>query len=200
MVVPDWVLAQSPPDWADRYGPRIDEGRLPDTKDERLVLATQIGADGLALLRAIGAPDAPPWLSTVPAVITLWRVLIQNYAWADQTTLRWRTNDEIPPAGQYIGSPYDLDARYSIKRSTSWVGYKIHLTESCDADLPHVITNVETTSATTADDAVTPTIHSKLEQRGLRPATHIADTGFHPEGTRCGTDCRERTTVSGGFA
>ena len=95
-----------------------------------------------------------------------------------QSTLRWRTNDEIPPSAQYIGSPYDLEARYSQKRSTSWVGYKVHLTESCDADLPHLITNVETTIATTPDDAVTAQIHASLKQRDLLPDVHLTDMGY----------------------
>ena len=39
-------------------------------------------------------------------------------------------------------SPYDLEARYSTKRDTHWVGYKLHLTETCDADQPDLITQV----------------------------------------------------------
>ena len=41
--------------------------------------------------------------------------------------------DEQPPAAVRITSPYDLEARYSSKRDTHWVGYKLHLTETCDA-------------------------------------------------------------------
>jgi hypothetical protein len=44
------------------------------------------------------------------------RVWVQNYSWADNTTLRWRTTEEAPEAPQYISSPYDHDARYSQKR------------------------------------------------------------------------------------
>jgi hypothetical protein len=58
------------------------------------------------------------------------------------------------------------------------VGYKIHLTESCDDDLPHIITNVETTSATVSDDAVTEQIHNALQQRDLLPEVHLVDTGY----------------------
>ena len=178
IVVPDWLLGLSPPEWRDRYGPRIEDYRLPESKEDRAAYATLIGADGLLLLRAIDAVDAPRWLRTIPALQTLRRVWIQNYTWTPTEILRWRTNDEIPPAGQFIGSPYDLEARYSPKRSTSWVGYKIHLTESCDPDLPHLITNVETTAAPTSDDAVLPTIHAALQARDLLPAVHLADTGF----------------------
>ena len=41
------------------------------------------------------------------------------------------------PAG-LISSPYDVEARYSTKREVQWVGYKAHLTETCDEDRPHL--------------------------------------------------------------
>jgi transposase len=177
LVVPDWLLAQSHSDWLERYGSRFEDSRLPEAAAERSALATLVGRDGAGLLAAIFTADAPTWLRSVPAVETLRRVWIQNYTWPDDTTLRWRTNEEAPPAGQYISSPYDHDARYSQKRGLIWIGYKIHLTESCDADLPHLITNVETT-ATTSDDAVTARIHEVLKQRELLPSVHLADTGY----------------------
>src|ERR1700751_2045145 len=37
-----------------------------------------------------------------------------------------------------VSSPYDPEAHMSIKRSTIWTGYKAHLTETCDDDLPHL--------------------------------------------------------------
>ena len=52
------------------------------------------------------------------------------------------------------------------------------MTEQCEADLPLLITNVETTTATTADDAVTSTIHEALQERNLLPKLHLVDTGF----------------------
>jgi transposase len=178
IVVPDWLLAHSHPDWLERYGPRMEDYRLPESKDDRVAFATIIGADGLTLLQAITATASHDWLCSIPAVQTLRQVRIQNYAWTEQDTLRWRTNEEIPPSAQYIGSPYDLEARYTQKRSTSWVGYKIHLTESCDADLPHLITNVETTIATTPDDAVTAQIHQSLKQSDLLLDVHLTDMGY----------------------
>jgi transposase len=38
----------------------------------------------------------------------------------------------MPEAARRIESPYEVEARYSTKRSMSWVGYKVHLTESSD--------------------------------------------------------------------
>jgi transposase len=41
--------------------------------------------------------------------------------------------------------------RDGTKRTHTWIGYKVHLTESCDADLPHLVTQVQTTIATGTD-------------------------------------------------
>ena len=49
---------------------------------------------------------------------------------------------------------------------------------ACDDDLPHLITNVETTIGPAADGAATPRIHDALQRRGLLLGTHIVDTGF----------------------
>ena len=39
-------------------------------------------------------------------------------------------------AAQLINSLYDLDAHYGKKRTTLWVGYKVHFSETCDEDAP----------------------------------------------------------------
>jgi transposase len=123
-----------------------------------------MAAHGLYVLeKALSAP-APSWLREVPALRTLWRVWLQNFSWAeDEKTLRLRTSEEIPPGRLFIGSPYDEEARFrgaksaitngqrqlgfstsnSQKRPSSWVGYKVHLTEACEEALPFIITPVE---------------------------------------------------------
>jgi transposase len=177
VVSPEWLCTVSPLDWKDRYTRRAEDDRLPTTQTARAALTLTIGNDGRRLLSAVDHPDAPPWLREIPAVATLRRVWLQNYWW-DGTQLRWREADNIPPAARFISSPYDLDAHYARKHTTQWVGYKVHLTETCDDDLPHLITHVETTIGPAADGAATPQIHVALQQRGLLPGTHIVDTGF----------------------
>jgi hypothetical protein len=86
--------------------------------------------------------------------------------------LRWRTKDEPPPSAVRLASPSDLEARYSSTRETHWVGYQVHLTETCDAGQPDLITQVITTPATTPDAVMGPTIHHDLAQRDLLPGTH----------------------------
>ena len=58
-VVPDWLRTQCPADWAERYGRRLEEYRLPKDLPARQALAAQIGADGHHLLKAARDPAAP---------------------------------------------------------------------------------------------------------------------------------------------
>jgi hypothetical protein len=58
------------------------------------------------------------------------------------------------------------------------VGYKVHLTETCDEKTPHLIVNVETTPATTPDDNMLDTVHDSLKRRELLPAEHLVDKGY----------------------
>jgi hypothetical protein len=70
--------------------------------------------------------------------------------------VRWRGPDERPPAALDLQSPYELEARYSTKRDTQWVGYKAHLSETCDDGYPDLITQALTTPATTPDCVMGP--------------------------------------------
>jgi transposase len=57
----------------------------------------------------------------IPAVEILRQVWVQNYA-CIEGKISWRSSENIPPAALSMGSPYDLEAHYSKKRSTTWVG------------------------------------------------------------------------------
>ena len=175
---PAWMRTHSQPDWVDRYGSRVEDYHLPTSKAERAAYADIIGADGLALLNALDAPTTPAWMRELPAVETLRLAWVQNYTWTTDGCLRWRASDDIPPTALFISSPYDRDAHYSKKRSTSWVGYKVHLTETCDDELPRLITHVETTAAPVDDGAMTTPIHAALKAKDLLPTTHSVDTGY----------------------
>jgi transposase len=176
-VAPAWLRPRLDPAWAERYGPRFDEFRLPKGAAERRALAEAIGADGFRLLGAVYAADAPGWLRAVPAVETLRRVWVQEYYGPDDPP-RWRAAEDLPPASRMINSPHDPEARYSLKRETSWTGYKTHLTETCDPDAPHFVVHVETTPATTPDWNLLAPIHGALAEKGLLPGEHMLDAGY----------------------
>jgi len=77
-----------------------------------------------------------------------------------------------------ICSPYDTEATSGRKSTEWWVGYKVHLTESCDEDPPRLITHVETSLAGKGDVDVTPVIHQALQDKQLLPKEHLTDTNY----------------------
>jgi transposase len=97
--------------------------------------------------------------------------------------VRWREAGDLPPAGRRIDAPYDPEATFGPKRSTTWAGYKVHLTETCEDDQVHPITNVEATPAVAADVDQTAPIHAALAARGLLPSDRLLDAG-HADGER----------------
>ncbi|HYU73336.1 MAG TPA: transposase [Ktedonobacteraceae bacterium] len=89
----------------------------------------------------------------------------------------WIADEDRLPAAKLFYSPYDLDASAGTKRSTHWIGYKVHFTETCDEDLPRLLTQVTTTIAPIPDRAALPDTHAVLEQRDLLPEHHLVDAG-----------------------
>jgi hypothetical protein len=171
VAAPEWLQAHAPQEWYERYGQRVENYRFPKSEAARQELAAIIGADGQFLLDTVEAATDQPWLQTIPAIEILRRV------WTEQSieqegTFRWRTLEEMPAVAEPVCSPYDPEARYSTKRSVEWVGYKVHLTETCDPQTPPVIVNVETTPASTPDDKMAEVVHASLAERRLLPTEH----------------------------
>jgi transposase len=188
-AAPDWLTGVIDPAWVERYGDRIDSWRLPASQSKRTALALQYGRDGYRLLDAVAAASAPEWLRRLPAIEALRRIWIQQYYRridaSGEQVIRRESEHGLPPGRLTLHSPYDLDARYSKKHDTGWVGYKIHLTETChpcapDGGLaaPNLITDVATTAATVPDQAMTDSIHHRLTARGLNPDEHTVDSGY----------------------
>jgi hypothetical protein len=127
-------------------------------------------------------------------VEALRRIWVQQYYRVLDTTgekvIRREASEQgLPPGRSTLVSPYDLDARYSEKRGTGWVGYKAHFTETCttaaedDPDTgqpatPNLITHVATTAATVPDVAMTEPIHDSLDAKDLLPGEHVVDAGY----------------------
>jgi transposase len=212
---PDWVAQRiCVPDFARRYGTPMTSWRPPQSEARRRELAIAYARDGYALLEAVYHPSSPPWLRELPAVDVLRRVLLQNYTrtiTADgREVIRRRESepdgDGLPPGHARIASPYDLDARWGVKREEFWLGYKLHVTETCDdapactcspaaaggagapdrrhdkgcalLTAPNLVTHVATTDATVTDNQLTSVIHGDLAGKSLAPGRHYLDSGY----------------------
>lgn len=178
VVYPDWLSNIVAQDWFDRYSKPVEESRLPRGTDARNKYAETIGQDGMRILQAIyDEPTTPKWLREIPALETLRIAWIHQY-WIDNGQLYWRSHKDLPPAGNRSNSPYDVEARYGNKRHTTWLGYKVHLTETCEKKQIHLITNVQTTQAHLSDVDQTESIHQSLADKKLLPSEHLVDAGY----------------------
>jgi hypothetical protein len=200
---PGWTAGVLDASWARRYGTPVTSWRPPVSGKKREELAVAYGKDGFALLEAVYDKASPAWLRELPAVGTLRLVLLQNYTRTvndDGTEVVRRREreseggDGLPPGHMRIASPYDTDARWGVKREEFWLGYKLHISETCDdqprcgcdgcrrgcaaAAFPNIITGVDTTDAAVTDNAVTGAIDDTLAGKGLPPGRHYLDSGY----------------------
>ena len=192
-VDPDWLKSIAPSEWFTHYGQRLDGLRLPKEREKREALLEVIGADGIYLLSTLWETPEKKELWQLPGVKILQQIWIQQY-WMEYAEgegkylVHSRADDNQPPGDKRIHSPYDVECRYCTKRSTEWVGYKVHLTETCEADTVHLITHVETSSAVEQDISVTERIHAAPEAKGIAPQRTFVGYGIH--GCRVAGQCQ----------
>ena len=196
-------------DWTRRYGTPLTAWRPPASQAKQDELAIAYAGDGYALLEAVYDESSPAWLRELPAVDVLRRVLVQNYTrtiTGSKEVIKRREKepegDGLPPGHARIASPYDTDARWGVKREEFWLGYKLHVTETCDDEpqcgcpggggtgrrghdqdcaapaFPNLITHVATTDATVTDNQMTSVIHDDLARKTLAPGRHYLDSGY----------------------
>jgi transposase len=185
-LAPDWLVQQISLDWFERYSHRVENYRLPKAESQRTALAQQIGADGLHLLQALQQPDAPAELKELTGVQLLQKVWQQYYDLSGGKA-KWRAGPQASEDEGIIRSPYDPQAQTGKKRDQTWLGYKVHFTETCALQegeqelakpIPHLIVQVQTTVAPVQDVEVTATIQEELSKRDLLPEEQIVDTGY----------------------
>lgn len=140
-------------------------------------MGERIGRDGTLLLAAVFAADAPAALRGLAEVETLRQVWVQHFHQMEGQVKRRGPKDR-PPSALRLVTPYDTDARGSVKRDTMWDGYKVHFTETCELDAPNLITNVATTLSNTHDVVMAAPIHADLAARDCLPAEHWVDAGY----------------------
>lgn len=181
-LAPDWLKRVAPSEWFMRYGRRFDQMHLPLAHAERDRLIEQIGRDGLELLQHLEHPNAPEELKTCACVMILRKIWEQQYRIEEkdgQNQVFWRGNGHLPPASELVLSPYETEARFCVRSELKWEGYRVHLTESCDAQAAlHLITHVETAPAPEQDETALNRIHAALQQRSLLPQEHLLDAGY----------------------
>ncbi|MFD8463479.1 IS1182 family transposase, partial [Streptomyces antimycoticus] len=174
---PDWLSAHALPDWFTHYATRIEDSRFPKARAKRAEVGRRTGRDGMRLLEMIWTDDAPVVLRALPEVEFLRQLWVQQFRLVEGGVER-RDPKDRPPGAKRLVTPYDPEARGSVKRDTFWDGFKVRLTETCEPERVHLITNVTTTVATVPDDRMAAVVHAGLARRDLLPAEHWVDTGY----------------------
>ena len=173
-AAPDWLQRLARPEWLDRYGRRIEDSLLPQSKAGRARHAVAVGTDGYALLDAVEAEGAPPGLDALPVVDALRRIWGRHYERdADGVRLR-ELRGRGPEKGDSVESPYDVDARYRRKRGTTWMGYMVHLTETCDGDRPRLVVHADTTAGDVHEAARAEPILAALDERPVESLCSVS--------------------------
>lgn len=174
---PDWLQAWAPREWYERYGHRVEEKRLPESKTEKQQYALMVGQDGLMILEQIEQSETHRWLVNLSRVRHLRTVLDRHYDYSSPA-LRFKDNQEIAHLTPDAESPYDQEVRFRRRQEITWVGYQGNLTETCDDDYPHLITCATTTLANAHEAEQLPLIHQQLADSDLLPHQHFADSAY----------------------
>src|SRR5262249_32082540 len=107
----------------------------------------------------MGCTCSPPWRRKArhslsrerPSIHLLKDISEQQYV-QDQGQVRWKTAKATGArqgASGFTLRPRSPSRATNARRAFTW--YKVHLTETCDEELPHLITNVQTTQAHITD-------------------------------------------------
>ncbi len=150
-VAPVWVSETLPVAFGETYGERQNDYRLSDSQISKQLLAA--GRDGFWLLARIDQ-SAPAEARRLSEVGVLRTVLAQQFPQGPESG----PTKERPAGRGIIETPHDPEARSSKKRHKSWVGYKTHITETCDEGLPSLIVDADVTDATVGDNDQLPKI------------------------------------------
>lgn len=182
-VMPEWVRQVALESWYKRYGSRIEDYRLPESATEREAYAQTVGDDIYYLLECLKESEPSPDWQQLPSIIALKLVWQRHYdIVVDEQTgfkqVRFKPKRELAKAATGIESPYDIEARFRSRYEVSWTGYMVHLSETCDDDHCHLITQVMTTAATVHEAQCTQEIHQMLENKNLLPSEHLVDSAY----------------------
>jgi transposase len=184
-VAPAWLQARAPPAWYERYGKRSAETRLPQGTASRDAYAQRVGEDGFALLDALEAAETPEPFRAFPLITTLrqtWqrhddRATGEGTAQSHpaMSSVRCTLTQEFPPAAEGIESPDDPEARSRQQCDTQWTGYMVHVSETWEPTMPHLLTQGLTTTAAVSEAQCTEPIHQALSAKDLAPREHVVD-------------------------
>jgi transposase len=169
---PAWVEGMVPASFLETYAHTRPDYQL--TEAERKAAIQQTGQAGFWLLDQLDASGSET-LRALAEVTTLRTVWDRQYE---------RVAEEVTPRTEFVEckdlivTPHDAGVRHGEKRHQSWVGEKVHVTETAEDDGPNFITDVTTANAASGDGEALPEIRENLAEREVTPGEHYVDAGY----------------------
>ncbi len=170
LVAASWVESCLPPAFCQGYEERESEYGMSDEKVKKRL--AEVAKDAFWFLAQVDG-SAPKEARELPEIKTLRTVLSQQFPQGPGGPPAKR-----PTGGDIIESPHETEARYATKRDQHWIGYKAQVTETCDEDRPHLITDLEVTAAHQNDSPQLLPIQDRLEAQGTPPGEQQVDQAY----------------------
>jgi transposase len=166
----EWVAAQVPDVFQAAYAVRLNLYGWGEQKVQTKL--AQVGKDAFWFLEQVER-TASQVVQALPEIAVLRTVLAQQFPQGPQHPPAKR-----PSGRDVIETPHEAEARRATKRDTNWIGYKVQVTETCDADCPHLITDLEPTHALDNDCPELPKIQARLRAQDTLPDKQQVDQGY----------------------
>ena len=180
IMAPDWLRGAAPEAWYERYAYRLTAGaaaalnaRPTPARSAKTGSRCSTGSTGRdARGPAVAAEDR----GAAAGLATPLRARAAPPEGGG--SVRFRRKDEPPSSAETIETPYDPAARFRTRSGTSWTGYVVHLTETCEDDVVNLLTHAMTTIATVHEAKCTAAIHAALVGKGLPSGEHLVDAAY----------------------
>lgn len=191
----DWYEEVIPAVFDEAYGERQSDWRLNQEEVEQEM--QKVGSDGFWLLDRLSETAASVVLN-LPEVATLGLVWEQQFERQPETKrVKVRSSRRRGQGKDTIVSPHDPEARWSEKRSQTWIGYRLEVTETAEDDVSgQFITDIDIVAANVYDSETVEDIQERLIARDLKPEEHYVDQAY-PSGPNLAHSARRGIDLLG---
>ena len=179
-AAPGWYQQRVPATFHEAYSVRQSDWQLSQKQVGQET--KRAGQDGFWLLDEISAqgPQAVQQLEEVATLRTVWEQTFTRPPGGTKGGGKVRLRPRKRGQGKdLISTPHDKEARWAQKRDKEWVGYKLQVTETVEAEVGHTfVTDMEIVTANTGDSEALAGIQQRLCRQGMAPQEQIVDAGY----------------------
>jgi transposase len=170
-----WVMQNIPASFIKNYSRAMPNYRM--THKELGEFIQETGEEARWLLDQV-ALHASIDLQRLPDLLQLGQIWEEQYQYVSEPDRRVAVRRGKDYVTDRIRNPHDPDVTYGAKANgaLTWVGFKLHITETVDE--PRFITDVTLTVSSARDVGDLADVQQRLKNRQLAPGRHYVDQGY----------------------